>query len=160
MNLDPRNVKVASEDPYKTKKMKIDQSYGIIPLRFLDGEPQVLLVKHVSGYWAFPKGHAKPLETPYQAAERELQEETGLRVKYYLSQDVLCEKYSFRWQEEDVFKTVHYFLAEVAGDVVLQEIEIQASQWLSLQSAYECMTFPEGKQLCQEITGYIFKQVR
>ena len=135
--------------------MKIDQSYGIIPLRLQNQEWHLLLVKHVSGHWAFPKGHPNPAETPHQAAERELYEETGLRVQRYLSQDILTEKYSFKWKGEEISKTVHYFMAEVSGNIVLQEIEIQASQWLPLSEAQERMTFPEGKRMCKEIIKII-----
>jgi bis(5'-nucleosidyl)-tetraphosphatase len=131
--------------------MKHDNSYGIIPLRLKKGEWQVLLVQHHAGHWAFPKGHADKGETHQQAAERELEEETGLKVKSYLSQETLLEHYMFRWQGELISKQVTYYAALVEGTVLLQEKEIQASEWLSLPQAEEKMTFKEGKKLIHQV---------
>jgi 8-oxo-dGTP pyrophosphatase MutT (NUDIX family) len=42
----------------------------------------VLLIWHVAtGKWMFPGGHVDPGETPAEAAEREVREETGLGVR-------------------------------------------------------------------------------
>jgi len=85
------------------QKPRKEQSYGIIPLilKFSDQQPnvkldpqdaeaiEVLLVTLKSGgHVSFPKGHAElvdgVLETPMQAAKRELWEETGLEVDEWL----------------------------------------------------------------------------
>lgn len=36
--------------------------------------------KHLTGFWQFPGGTLEPMETPIQAAQRELKEETGLNL--------------------------------------------------------------------------------
>ncbi len=47
-----------------------------------DGRGRVLLVKHSdTGTWAPPGGAIEPLETPANAAVREMWEETGLHVR-------------------------------------------------------------------------------
>ncbi len=132
--------------------MKKESSYGIVPLRWNDGHWQMLLIQHHAGHWAFPKGHADNGELPQQTAERELQEETGLVVERYLSPDPLTETYIFTFRGQRISKTVYYFLALVKGKVVIQEHEIKASQWLSLSDAHACITFKEGKRVCQEVT--------
>lgn len=49
---------------------------------FLVHEGKVLLIKHKKlGYWLAPGGHVEDDELPHQAAEREVWEETGLKVK-------------------------------------------------------------------------------
>ena len=127
-----------------------DYSYGIIPLSYNQSSMgwDVLLVLHQSGYWAFPKGHANPGESPREAATRELKEETGLSIESFLSEETLQENYSFFLGKQSIFKTVLYFLASVTGDVVLQEAEISASRWIPLSQAADRATFPEGKKLC------------
>lgn len=60
--------------------MKREVSYGIVPLRYMEGGWQILLIRHHAGHWTFPKGHADRGESPQQTAERELREETGLAV--------------------------------------------------------------------------------
>jgi len=140
--------------------MKKDNSYGIIPLRFHQNDWQVLLIQHHAGHWAFPKGHADPGESPKQTAERELNEETGLTIERYLSPDPLTENYFFRWNEELISKTVQYFLALVQGKVVIQELEIKNSQWMSLSSAGDCITFKEGKRICLEVMEFLERDKR
>lgn len=135
--------------------MKKENSYGIIPLRIHDKHWQVLLVQHHIGHWAFPKGHADPGETDRQAAERELREETGLTIQRFLSPEPLIESYFFIFEGQRISKTVQYFLALVQGCVVIQECEIQASQWLSLQEAYERITFKEGKRVCLQTLEFL-----
>ncbi len=135
--------------------MKKENSFGIVPLQIYHNDWQVLLIQHHAGHWAFPKGHADPGESPQQTAERELGEETGLTIQRFLSPKPLVESYFFMFEAQRISKTVHYFLALVQGCVVIQEREIKASQWLSLQEAYECMTFKEGKRVCLETSEFL-----
>ena len=83
-----------------------EYSYGIIPLKYNDSLNgwEVLLVQHQGGYWAFPKGHANSGESHKETAERELQEETGLKVESYLLDEILKENYTFFFQKKRVFK--------------------------------------------------------
>jgi len=47
----------------------------------IEGE-KVLLIKHKKlNKWLYPGGHVEVNETPREAAEREFQEETGIKVK-------------------------------------------------------------------------------
>ena len=138
--------------------MKKENSYGIVPLRFQQNEWEILLIQHQGGHWAFPKGHLESGESPLQAAERELQEETALSIAKFLSQDPLTETYFFTFRGERIFKTVHYFLALVTGEVVIQEEEIKGFQWVLLKEAEKYITFKEGKRVCQQTIDYLHKK--
>lgn len=49
---------------------------------YLVNDSKILLVKHKKlGAWLSPGGHVEEGELPYQAAEREFWEETGIKVK-------------------------------------------------------------------------------
>lgn len=141
-----------------------EYSYGIIPLKWDHSkkEWEVLLIQHHAGHWAFPKGHANPHETPEEAAERELFEETGLTIDRYLSKDTLKdtlkENYTFFFQKKRIYKTVYYFIAQVKGEVVLQQEEIKASRWIPLSEAAKYMTFQEGKNLCTKTHAIVSNQ--
>ncbi len=135
--------------------MKNDYSYGIIPLRREEQTWFVLLVQHYAGHWAFPKGHAHVGESPQQAAERELFEETGLKVQAYLSDQVLSEHYYFTFNKQRINKVVDYFVALVEGPVVLQEDEIKASRWSTLSEAMQIMTFKEGRALIHQVLQFV-----
>lgn len=130
-------------------------SYGIIPLRLQEKIWEVLLIQHHSGHWSFPKGHAEKGELPKQAAARELEEETGLVISSYLSDEILTENYSFFFQKKKVYKTVQYFLAKVEGEIRLQESEISASQWVPVSQAANYVTFREAKSLCWKVQKFL-----
>lgn len=128
-----------------------DRSYGIIPLRLHRNGWEVFLVQHQAGHWAFPKGHVEEGETPLQTAERELYEETGLSVVRYLHDQPFQESYFFTYKKKLIHKTVLYFMAEVTGQVKLQEVEISGSQWISIDRAAEIISFEEGKKICAAV---------
>lgn len=130
---------------------KQEFSYGIIPLCLINGEHKTLLVKHQKGHWAFSKGHQEALENPRQTAQRELAEETGLKVEKFLEIAPLKEHYSFQLNETLIQKTVTYFVAHISGKVTLQVEEIADYRWLTLHEAEKLATFPETKQLCKNL---------
>ncbi len=126
-----------------------EASFGIIPLKQIDGVWKVLLILHKGGrHWAFPKGRSNPGETPLESARRELKEETGLDVEKLLQEEPLTEQYDFRRKGENVTKTVQYFPAVVSGEVKLQPEEIQDSKWVLLKEAVRHLTFREAKEMC------------
>lgn len=126
-------------------------SYGIIPIKRGFEGAKVLLIQHRAGHWAFPKGRPNPDETPFETAQRELLEETGLSVVDFLSEDPLWESYTFFRSGVQVHKKVCYYLAEVRGDVVLQTEELADCRWLPPDELAELATFPESQKLCESI---------
>ncbi len=128
--------------------MQKDESFGVIPLRKMESHWEVFLIQHKkSGYWGFPKGHAEPKETPKEAAFRELKEETNLELIKLLQKEPLKEQYTFILDRRRVFKQVFYFIAEVGGEVKLQEGEIHDGIWLPFPEAIARVTHQEGKTL-------------
>jgi bis(5'-nucleosidyl)-tetraphosphatase len=134
----------------------LEQVYGIIPLRQNQGQWQVLLVLHSKGnFWGFPKGHSEPGETPQETASRELQEETGLRVKNYFPKPSLQEEYDFLRDGKPIHKKAAYFLAEVEGAISLQSSETLGCQWANLQEAENLITFSQSKALLPQILEWL-----
>lgn len=130
--------------------MKVEHSYGIVPLKKLSGIWKVLLVQPHKGWWGIPKGHGDQGETPRQAAERELFEETHLIIKRYLSEASLQENYRFFFSGDFINKTVDYFVCEVQGRVKLQSEELKDSTWIDLQKAEAKATYKETKQVLKQ----------
>jgi 8-oxo-dGTP pyrophosphatase MutT (NUDIX family) len=131
--------------------MKYDQSYGIVPLKQEGGRWHVFVVRHRGGHWTLPKGHPEGSETPLQAAERELFEETGLSISRLISDSPLIEAYQFSSRGKPVHKTVHYFIAEVRGFIRIQKDELQDGKWMLLDKAHEVVTYDQMKQLLQVV---------
>lgn len=137
--------------------MRSEYSCGIIPLRRNnDGEWETLLIFSAkSRYWGFPKGHAEGEETHQEAAMRELYEETGLQVVRFLSPKMFEEQYHCFRDDVEIFKQVFFFIAEVTGDIVLQQIEVADSQWVPLSKAHSAVTYETDKDLCRRAASLI-----
>lgn len=127
-------------------------AYGIVPLTKKGGVWQVFLVKMHSGdHWGFPKGHPNEGESPKETALRELFEETGLKVKRFLVDTDLVEKYRFVRKGTPVSKSVTYYIAEVYGDIFLQFEELSSGKWVPLFEANSHITHAESRNVCQRV---------
>ena len=135
--------------------MRNETSYGIIPLKRDNHLWLFLIVQPHYGWWGFPKGHPEVGESTQETAERELSEETGLKVERYFQSPLLEEKYSFWWKGERIHKTVIYWMAEVKGELSLQAEEIMQALWLPFDEAYAKLTYPEGKNVCLQAQQHL-----
>lgn len=142
----------------KSGSLPEEYSYGIIPLSRKDGVWYMFLVRHRSGgHWGFPKGHSLEGESPKETALRELKEETGFRVKSFLSPTPFIEHYRLLRHGREVLKQVSYFLAEVDGELKLQNEELLEGNWFSLSDSLERLTFAEGKNIWHQVHDLIPK---
>jgi 8-oxo-dGTP pyrophosphatase MutT (NUDIX family) len=129
-----------------------DESFGVIPLKKEGESWRVFLIRHRKGrYWGFPKGHAEQGESPLQAASRELREETALEISHLLQQMPFVEAYQFHIEGKKVRKRVSYFVAEVSGEIKLQQKEIGDGKWMELKAALNQVTHPEGKAILRQV---------
>lgn len=142
--------------------MKLDYSYGVIPVKKVSGEWIALIIKHrKSEFWGFPKGHADAGEPPLQAAARELFEETGMSIKSILVPEPLTEHYQFRFQGTMISKTVTYFIAEVEDeDVILQTEEVEEYRWVPLTDAEKEVTYEQAKSICRQTCQQIITSLK
>lgn len=140
-------------------------SAGIVALSKEDGHEWKVLLIHHRGYekfWSCPKGHIEPQETEAQAAQRELKEETNLDIVRFLQQEPIIEEFCYTKNERSISKKVAYFVAEVTGELIIQdEEEIAGSKWVSLPEALELIAHPTGRETIravQEILESTFKK--
>lgn len=72
------------------------QNTGSALLISTEATPRVLLVHHKKfGTWMQPGGHAERDEAPFQAAIREVFEETGINVSAYLQPGEKVDEYAY-----------------------------------------------------------------
>jgi len=127
-------------------------SYGIIPLKKIDGVWHTYLLKHVNGaFWGFPKGHMEFGESPKQAAIRELKEEANLDVLSFVSDEPLKESYQFYKDDDLIDKEVYFYVALVDGIESLQAEEILDGKWLNIADAKQLINYDEGKNLVDQV---------
>ncbi|MDW7773888.1 MAG: NUDIX domain-containing protein [Desulfobulbaceae bacterium] len=80
---------------------------GIIIMRRA-GEQKLYLILRAYNYWDFPKGEIKAGETPFEAALRETEEETGLKNLSFPWGRIYKETEPYRGGK----KKARYYLAE------------------------------------------------
>lgn len=132
-----------------------DRSYGIVPVIRQEGQWHFLIVKHLGGHWAFPKGHPENVESPKEAASRELKEETGLIVKRFFQIYPFNEQYVFFHARRRISKTVIYYLAEVEGELAIQKEELLEARLLPFQECCELLSYPRSVQICQQSYDFL-----
>ncbi len=95
---------------------------------------------------ALPKGHVDPGETPAQAAQREVREETGL-----LAEPVgkLGEvRYWYTLAGERVLKAVTFFLFEYrSGSVEEHDDEVESAEWVPLEEAPRLLSYKGEREM-------------
>lgn len=136
--------------------MKKDFSYGLVPIYREQNQVEFLLTQHIEGHWAFPKGHAEGKESPLAAAQREFEEETGLKHYQVDDQTSFTEEYYPAQDGQILHKTVTYFPAFIEQKgVKMQAEEVQAYAWLPYAEAQKRLTFPGSKRILREVRTYL-----
>ena len=109
--------------------MKYEKSCGAVIFRRTDVW-NVLLIRHNKGrHVSFPKGHVEPGETESQTAEREIFEETGLRLRHPRYCGIITFV-SDRWEGE----YMHLFHAEdFSGE--LRDCDEGVLEWVPKEKA-------------------------
>src|SRR5947209_7379198 len=111
------------------------------PLATNDMAVEVALVgRSRAGVWALPKGTPQPGETIEQVAIREVQEETGLKVRMIAY--IGSISYSFVRDRLRYQKQVRHFLMEaVGGDTALHDQEYDLVEWFPISEACRRLTY-------------------
>lgn len=136
-----------------------DLAFGLVPIALINAdEHRYLLIRHHQGHWGFPKGHKEGEESDLVAAQREFEEETGVKRYRVFPQVRFSEQYHFRRKKgQRVNKTVTYFLSLVAldGEGALAPVKIQAKEiseyrWCSAKDAEALIEFEGSLQVLAE----------
>jgi len=105
---------------------------------------EILLIADSKGRWTIPKGHIEEGETPRQTAEREIQEETGLKQMKIMD---WLGKINFRYRRADtlVLMTTEIFLVEAQGDTdkIVPQEWMTNIKWLSANEALDKIEYED-----------------
>lgn len=142
---------------------KIDNSYGIIPIRRGESGWDVLLINQYSNignntYWILPKGHAEGDETPLVSATRELWEETGLVPESVIDSPTFTLQYNFEYGEDTIKKTVLFFIGIITdGELKLDPVEVKEAGWFPLTEVVDRLDYKDTKEVFMKAQKYIEK---
>lgn len=133
-------------------KVKHQVSSGGVVYRHHEGKLEIALIAIRGGrVWALPKGRVEAGETLEQAAQREVQEETGVEG------DVLERigeiSYWFFAKEEGVkvHKTVHFYLLKHTGGTMgLPNLEVDDARWWPIGEALPVLTYKSERETVEQ----------
>lgn len=129
---------------------------SVLAMRGDASAPEVLTVcragTYLHGAWTYVAGHVEAGEAGWQAAQRELAEETGLApVELYATS--FCEQFYSAYT--GCIEVVPAFVARVADAAVVQlNGEHSAFRWVSIDEA--SALFPFGSQ--RELLAYVRRE--
>jgi len=111
---------------------------------------KILLIRLESGMYAIPKGHLENDESESQAAIREVEEETGVKVKIkgYLGE---LTRLAVEDSGETVEKTIKVYKMQKVG--VSDNDPDEKKIWTSVDDALGNMHFLEEKEFIQRHVG-------
>lgn len=130
----------------------------LYPYRLISGKPEFLLFKRSKGkiyqdQWRMVGGKVEPGETYWQAALRELKEETGLTPVTFWT---LPSINTFYEHQTDTIHQIPAFGAEIkTGDEPVLDDEHTLSDWFSVDNAIEIIRWPEQKRLLKLIDSIL-----
>lgn len=121
---------------------------GVIPVRFKEGEPQVLLVTSNKGKrWVIPKGIVETDLSPAKSAAKEAWEEAG--VTGVVSRRMLGRYVYEKWGG---FCTVQVYLLEVGKTHrAWPEGKVRRRKWLPPEKAAARVHEPELQEMIRSI---------
>ena len=135
--------------------MRHEKSCGAVVFSRIDDAWHVLLIRHEHGrHISFPKGHVEPGESERQTAEREILEETGVRVRV----DTRFRAEHRYMARPDVEKLVVFFLGVAENQQpVAQEGEVAVAEWVEVTSAMERLTYEQDRRILRRAQRYLLK---
>ena len=105
---------------------------------------------------ALPKGHVDPGETPIQAAEREVREETGIVAEPV--HELGETRYWYRRDGRTIGKTVCFYLFSfVEGDTEDHDDEVEEARWISLREARKQLSHTAEREMVDLALAYLGK---
>ena len=107
------------------------------------------MLNYPQGHWDFIKGKVEQGETPYETASRETKEETGISDIEFIDGFEESVEYNFRFKNEDIHKTVVFFLAKTNEKKITLSHEHSDFVWLEYDDALKRLRL-EMRKMCYQ----------
>ena len=117
--------------------------------------------KHWVG-WEFPKGKIEFLETKKMAVQREVKEETGLKIlkiKKFNVKGLYHYKKKLKDRPNYIGQTYHLFSAEVLKGKVSIKEEHSDFKWMNFNEAAKKVTWKNQKKCLKIVNDYLENEI-
>jgi len=141
--------------------MSVEKSAGAIIFRKKEGKNFYLLLRYPASkksakdYWDFAKGHIEKGEKIEEAIKREAEEETGLKDIKFIEGFKEWIKYLFKFEGENIFKIVTFYLAETKNETVKISAEHSGFLWLPYEEAIARLTFNNARGILKKAHNFL-----
>jgi 8-oxo-dGTP pyrophosphatase MutT (NUDIX family) len=103
---------------------------------------------------ALPKGHVDAGETPIEAAEREVREETGIVARPL--HELGVSRYWYRRDGRTIGKSVAFFLFNhIEGDTADHDDEVEEVRWMPLTQARTELSHQAEREIVELALAYL-----
>jgi len=114
-----------------------------------NGDGNVLLIRHLSGSWVFPKGHIEPGEAPLDTALREIEEEAGVRALCDDAEETFTT--SYHNLRGELRRITWFRMRTEAREPVLRERLFPDGAFVPPREALERLSFHEDRNLLERL---------
>src|ERR1700679_3416118 len=125
----------------------------------LNAKGQVLIVNQNRSSWSLPKGHVDPGEDPFQAAMREIKEESGINKLDFLSILGSYGRYKIGLTAQDdksEWKILLFFLFKTPqNELKPEDPHNPEARWIDPDKVEALLTHPKDKAFFKSILGQI-----
>lgn len=135
---------VKNRRPSISEVVREPTSGGVVWRRNNRGAVEILLIQDAKDRWTIPKGHIEEGETAKETAQREIQEETGLKT---MTMQNWLGKINFRYRRQQslVLMTTEIFLVEAKGDTddLKPEEWMRGIKWFPASEAVDTIEYED-----------------
>jgi 8-oxo-dGTP pyrophosphatase MutT (NUDIX family) len=134
--------------------LKKEKSAGFLIFRRENNTIKYLFLKS-KGRYDIPKGIQEVGESEFEAALRELKEETGINEVKIVPLFKKKIEYFYRLGKDNIKKEVVYFLGEVNTSEIKISKEHNGYEWLTKEEVLSKVKYENIKKLVEEAENYI-----
>ena len=137
-----------------------ETSAGAVVFREEKGNALYLLLHYEEGHWDFPKGHIEKGEEEKETAEREIEEETGIKKISFIEGFKEKIKYFYKREGQTIYKEVVFYLCETKESKIKISFEHIGYKWLDYEDALNQLTFKNAKEILKKAHSFLNSSLR
>lgn len=134
--------------------MPIEKSAGAVVFR-RNKKIKYLIIQYGRGHWGFPRGIIEKGESFQDAAQREIEEEVGIKDIEFTPGFKEWIKFFYKHEGKNIMKIATFLLAETRSREVKLSFEHKDYKWLEYDGAHEKLTFKNSREILKKANEFL-----